>query len=1089
MPCAGEPILLIHKREEQQQLERVLGRGLVHADDLLERERRRLLGHKAWREREGKPELPTHLEFLVRTPIRFEHSTGSVRGEIGVDADFLRNPNSKAPSHLFMFKDGALLGRTELELGFLNLWLALEGPFEPNDDYTDAQRNPAFVEILLRAVACLREPLTQLIVRQQDVRNEALIRGLIKRWLLVLVDPKAQVALLTLAGVDTSARGLLSLDVVLPGLLGATDGLSTTPLFEQLVGPRLSLAQLAQLVDANGVIHHVEDRPLDARLVELDVLVTGPGDRKILRALFGDERVTAWDWEPKLRELKFWESSRSELSAARLDAANQLAKFGVALEDWLVELPAGPTRGFVMLFMTGELHEDELGSCKLDVRHDGRSLCNIRLDGLFGPIVAVVEHADLKPTSTWSDVVRDATWEQVVASVRAASLELFARACTGLERAPSTASRWLARVLLHAAARDRELRRLAQRAPLLRTVNARTLSLADAREHVAERGQLGFVSPDAGFAPIDEPIITAEGTELDDLRQLLGDVLVDATDRVRHHRVYGLLEDRPVLSEATLDPTTTLVRLPIRGKGQVGELGISRIRSKPGVTLELGVAGRRADVIRSEQGFFVPVDAVVIDEELPLDAKGRVDVQSKRMQALVRQCRRRAPELVLELCKRWPELSGEDRALGWPMLLHHLTNEANQERRQLRELAFAAAAGIEHFRDVRDRHHSLAQLLARSGPIEVLAGESFRQLKLDLRVLDRPILTVDAGELACLQAHREVRVIDDVWEQTLASLRELARAPEIETPNIHQVALAYRKAMVAGGLECELWIPRDVPLLQSMPELIFARAGREIGRGRVCESLPSAGIIRGDALVVAGRELVLDERQQASLERQLVIMYTELAARFVDDKVGKTDHERALEYLSWAAAQLDRNPLNTKGKHTTALERALDRVVPSSLRRLVREVKPEPPLVQRAPKPEPEPKPKPSIEAPKQWPTVPSTPEQRLLAAVYEQLHWARSRHPLLDALLLNHQQLRAGTGSELARREHGVLTLDRKHPIVARLLAQDPHDPIDLAFLLAALYSLLNYEAEEISDDDERMFVAQLAETLAVSRRSYRGP
>jgi hypothetical protein len=1099
VPCEGEPILLIDNRFALAQLERTLGRGLVHADKLLDRERRRALGHKAWLAREGKPELPSHIEYLLRVPISFELGAGSVRGEIGLDADFLRHPGAKAPAHLFMFKQGRLLGRTELELGFINLWLALDGPFEPTDDYTDARRDHGFVEILLRAVAALREPLALLLAREQGVANEASYRGLLKRWLLVLVDPKTQTGLLTDEGDDATPRPLLTIEQLLPALLKATDGFATTPLFEQLAGSRLSLAQLATLVDSQRTLRYVETRPEDVRLVAPNVLITGPGDRKTLRALFGEQRLERWDPGPKLRELEFSASSRSELAAAREDAKAQLDKTGIAFEDWLLDLPPnGPTRGFVAFFMPGELSESELDSFTVNVRHQGRSLCSISLDADFGPLLAVIEHPGLQPATTWNDVVRNAAFEQVVATVDTASRELFRRGCAGLERVPATPRRKLARVLLHGAARDPELRGAAEHAPLLSLVNGRTLSLAQASELVAKRRKLEFVGRDAGFAPIlDPPIIVAEGSELDELRQLLGDVLVDASDRVRHHRVYDLLEQRPAMTEAKLDPATTLVRLTINNNGQVGELGISRVRAEPGITLRLGVAGREADVISNTDGFAMPIEAVVIDEELPLDSRGKVDVGSKRMKTLLRQCRRRVPELVLALCKSWHELGNDARALAWPLLLRHLTSEAKQERRQIREQAFAAATAVAGFRDVRGRRVSLAELLGRKGPIDVLVGEQFRGLKLDLPALERPILVVDAEEHACLHAQdREVRELDAGWEDTLATLRALTRAPKVETPNVHEVAIAYRKAMVAGGLECELWIPRAVSLLDSMPELIFTRAGREVGRGRVCESLPSEGLIRGDALVVSGGELELDERQYASLERQLVIMYTELANRFADDGVSKADHARALEYLSWAAAKLDSNPLSAHGKHAIALTYALDRVVPSSVRRLVQGVKPKPKPVEREPEPKLEPAPTPTPaampsapEAPKQWPTTPTTPEQRLLAAVYEQLHWARSRHPLVE-LLLNNLQLRAGMpATELARSERRVLALNPTHPIVARLLGQDPHDPIDLAFLLAALYSYLNYEAEEISDDDERLFVARLAETLAVSASLQAAP
>jgi hypothetical protein len=1094
LEATDAPIPFIEDQQDLKLLARTLGRTLVHADSLLDRERRRALGHQAFLARVGEPKLPGHLEFLVRGPIAFELDSGPVRGEIGVDAEFLRNPNGKAPSHLFMFTEGRLLGRTELELGFINVWLAIEAGFEPNDDYTDAVRNPAFVAILLRSFAQLRGPLVQLITSEQPSSTAALIRGLVKRWLIALVDPKAQVGLLTLAGVDTTSRAQLTIEELLPGLLDSHEGLAVVPLFDQLDGPRLSLAQLRELVDSQGTLQYVEERPNDARLVAPNVLITGAGDRKILRALFEEQRIVRWDPGPKQRELAFSQSERKSLASLRLEAEGQITGTGAALEDCLIDLPEqGPTRGFVMLFLLGVFNDLAHDSLKLAVRHDQRSLCTVELDSPFGPLIATVEHPGLQPSPGWDDVVRDASFEQVVAAVRTASRELYRRACGGLERTPATPRRALARVLLHGAARDAELADVVKAAPLLRTINGRTLSLARAAELVARHGKLEVVGYDARQVPIDDPpVIIAAASELDDLRSLLGNVLVDGRDRVRHHAIYGLLTTRPELREAKLDPTKTLVRMRVQGNGQTGELGLSSVRTEPGLALRLGIAGREADVLTTQQGFCLPIDAVVIDEELPLDGSGKVDARNKRMASLVRQCRRRVPELMLALCNRWPEMETAERARAWPLVLRHIVAEAQQQRRQIREQAYVAAAAVPGFRDVRGRQLSLATVLEQSRPraVEVLVGEQFRKLELELPALERPIVLADPLELECLQSQGEVRVIDPVWDDVLARARALVQAPKVTAPNVHGLAIAYRKAMVAGGLECELWVPRNVPLFDSPPELIFVQAGRELGRGRVCEALPSAGIVRGNGLVAGPNGVELDERQRSSLERQLVILYTELATRFADGNVSKADRDCALEYLAWAAHKLDGKPLRGHGKQARALQQALDRVVPPTLRTSVRA------HIHEAPEPAPEPVPELPPElipaptpVPQQYPTVATTPEQRLLAGVYEQLHWARARHDLLDELLLSHLELVHRGSGELASLDHNVLSLNRDHPIVARLLGQDPHDPIDLAFLLGHLYSLINYQDEEISDDDERMFVAQLAETLTLSRRSQRGP
>jgi hypothetical protein len=77
---------------------------------------------------------------------------------------------------------------------------------------------------------------------------------------------------------------------------------------------------------------------------------------------------------------------------------------------------------------------------------------------------------------------------------------------------------------------------------------------------------------------------------------------------------------------------------------------------------------------------------------------------------------------------------------------------------------------------------------------------------------------------------------------------------------------------------------------------------------------------------------------------------------------------------------------------------------------------------------------------------------------------------------------------SSIARIRMTGIAVNVRHPLVARLLAphlEDRLDPIDLTFVVAAIYTLMNHFAEDITDDDERVFVAQLAETLALSVRT----
>jgi hypothetical protein len=114
------------------------------------------------------------------------------------------------------------------------------------------------------------------------------------------------------------------------------------------------------------------------------------------------------------------------------------------------------------------------------------------------------------------------------------------------------------------------------------------------------------------------------------------------------------------------------------------------------------------------------------------------------------------------------------------------------------------------------------------------------------------------------------------------------------------------------------------------------------------------------------------------------------------------------------------------------------------------------------------------------------TPEQALLAAVRGELEWARARHgTLLERLRLD--RLAIGTGKQAGVAVFdGAVVLQQHHPLVARQLARlaagEQPDPIDMMFVMSAVYTVMNAVAEEIDADDERAFVARMAESLALA-------
>ena len=105
-------------------------------------------------------------------------------------------------------------------------------------------------------------------------------------------------------------------------------------------------------------------------------------------------------------------------------------------------------------------------------------------------------------------------------------------------------------------------------------------------------------------------------------------------------------------------------------------------------------------------------------------------------------------------------------------------------------------------------------------------------------------------------------------------------------------------------------------------------------------------------------------------------------------------------------------------------------------------------------------------------PAIEPTPEQRLLAALREELGWARARHgSLLDTLGLDRLAIGEGAGGGVAVFDAGIV-LQRRHPLVERILrrlgADGEIDAIDLMFVVSAVYTLMNEVAEAIDAEDE---------------------
>jgi hypothetical protein len=1113
VPVEGAPILWM-KKKDAAVLAKPLGKSPVQANTLLVREELRAQGLKAWREREGDPVLPTHVQFQYRAAITGE----GIGGQVGIDHHALLG-HLQHPVQALLYKQRRLLGRLELDVNIPNVWLVIEAEFSPTDDYRDAVREQLFVRALLAGFAALLGPLGQLLAEHRELSSSAHVRGLAKRWLIALIDPPSQAALLGKAKVLDEAKSYKPISELLPGLtveslLGSDPPLlAQQPLFAQVQGPHASLVELALGLRTHGHIRYLESPPPHPNFEAPGVVILGPGDRKLVRGLFGADSCQEWDSGPQERRLAWLSQPQVSEAQLRGQFEQELSTTGVQAPRWIVEL-AGATRGFVVPAYADPGHRfDDLGAELLTrttvcVLIDQRLLCEVVLDLGLGPLIAVVEADGLRPDAQWQDVERDEAWSAVVADLRAAVERLAISLCGVFDQEVPSVQRWLARVLLHEAARraadgDRSgFERMAQ-LPTLDTVSGRVLSLAQAEQMRVKWGKLEVVSRETSWASITDPeVIKAEPDERADLAALFEGEVVDGSERLRHRHASEKLAARPRMTETKFEPEQVVIQTEIEAEARRGVVGISRARTEPSLHLRIGVAGHHVhDVHEQGELYSLPLDAVVIDDQLPLDADGKPELRSKRYGQLLRQLRGRSPELAMDLCRSWAN-DESLRAWIWPRLLEYLKREAAVERRHARERAFEAVSRIPGFADLWGKPCSLHDIMSAS-PQKVVRALTDSHARSRVRELPEPlagelILKIGQAELACLSAHLEVAVLDGRWGAELERLRWIASAPPVERPDVDEVALGYRKATVGGGLECELWLPRDYSPLGTdpRPELEFVREGRRIAHAPLLELCPCAGIVSGAGLVTQGTEVVLDKRQRNSLLRQVLILYVDLAHALGNRRLPGKDQERALAYLAFVDHQFELESeqlaeVFAAGKHGAELRSLVSKLVPPTLRDTMRRrVSASEPVASEQSitfeaevTPTPEPTPAVVATTPEPAPRPNLSPSERLLVAISEQLRWARARHGnLLDELRLAHLELQAGDGSLLVQILPAGIVLDANHRLIRRLLGQDPHDRFDLAFAVAAVYTQMNHFAEQITDDDEREFVAQLAETLALS-------
>ena len=948
LPAEGAPIPRLGAKEVDA-VARVLGRTIVAVDDALARASKREQGRRAWAQRTMAPNLPSGRAYAARATI----AAPGVHGELGLDA-----PGS-APHKgtLWLIREGCLLTRLELDWDIAGLDVALAAAFTPNDDHDDAVRDATLVEAVLHALAGLLGPLTQLVAAARGDAEAAAVRGLVKGWLALVLDDGQRDGLWQRLAVPVPLRpDAAAVQAVLPGPAELCAGsprlaaIVAAPLFEDFDGARRSLAELVLRHTWIGALDELDRGVAPEPGLGDEVAWLGHSDRRILAGLLGAGSLRSWapTLAARRRERAFWAAPPTSIAAIAARMADELRAAGLDPALWCRTLAVDGVEAVITLAATGagsetfargpgiagngagtetvarvpgiarggatpRLTGPALRTMRVDLLHVGRPLATRTLEPGIGPLVAVATSTALCPRSDWEGVGDDAALATVDATLRQGAWALLDGLVRGHAGQPAGWS-WL-RGLLRARLGEPDVEALLaslpalRTLPLLTTLSGASLSLGELDAEVRERGQIAWVPPDTPRVEVPgPPILCEEPALLDGLRAWVGAAaLVDGRERLRMHAMRRRFDELPAVERATLAPGKVWAAVALTGgePAVTGEVGLSRARSEGGLVVELCTGGRRVGVA-TQDDVPAPVEAIVADPALPLDADLGPDRRSKRYGQHLRRCRRAVPRLIVGLCERFAELRGAEREQARALLLGYAAQMPADGSSQVGSEAAAARAAVAALPllvDVWGAAHTLAEVEERSKPrgcVEVVGTAV--EAPSEAAGLERLILQADAPARRCLAARTRLKDLSGRWAEEVQAMRALARAPRFTLPNVREVAWVERRTLVTGGLQAHLWIcrtPRDTDAV------VFTRGDREVGRLGLIMALPCAGVVRGDGLIADEGAVQLDARQRGSLAKQICLLYEALARQVqTSGRMNADERERALAWLLHVDAAL-----------------------------------------------------------------------------------------------------------------------------------------------------------------------------------------
>jgi hypothetical protein len=1096
----GRPIPFVVDGECEG-LARVLG-GVLVPDEGIARAAKRAEARKKFLTRKSTLTLPASQRYEVRGTFEGD----GISGQLGVSEAGAEGSSRRwQEGTTWLYCEGCLLTVMQLDWGIPGLEVAVEARFEPTDDFADAVRDEVVVDVALHVLAALPGLLSPLVYSKRT-SIEGGVRGIVKSWLMLVFDEAARTSLWSRMSVprelwpsEAAVREVLPrADEVLGG--PGMGWLMRVGLFEDFDGERRSLEELAARLKKKGQLDELDRSTAQVPGVGKEVLWLGRGDRLIAAALFGASALKSWVTAlgHHQKERAFRDQPRESLEAVTRRLGRTIEKL-VSPGQWSRKIEEDGVRGVVMLARGQAVPtaREGLRQGQIELYLGERRLCTRTLDLGIGPVIGAVSYGELRATTAWNDVVEDAALERVVGMLSRAAWALFG----DLVRSAVDPERWLTQLVLRRLERpDRAdvTQRLPHlmETPLVTTISGARTSLTRIEATIALHGHITWVPPTTPEVSLaDPPVLRERPAVIEALRGLVGaKALVEGDVRVQQQQAGAILTTLPLVKAVRLDPSTVwaVTSLDSGSPKLEGEIGLCRQRTSGGLSLTLCTLGRRVGTI-TEASVEVACEAILADARMPLTASATVDTRSKQYGQYLKRCRRAVYGLVVGLSERFEALTGMDRAQARSLLLGFVTAERKfgETRREARQTAWDAVCRLPLLVDVWGKERSLAEVeasLRSRVAIEVVRSDVQPPPGTDR--VDRPILRVDGAAELCLAGLGKISALDERWAEMSAALQRMAAAPEFVLPNLREVAWIDRKATIAGLLQAHLWIPREP---DASDALVFTHDGRIVGRLVVFDGVSCAGVVHGEGLVI-GRdgEVVLGDRQRASLAKQVCTLIETLArqARGASGQMHRDERERAKVWLvevAEALEQTDPELIKELGKPFAQLQATLAPFASPAMRKTREPPKPvvvaEAPVVAAAPMVVVEEEVEVEVEVEPEPVVV--TPELALLAGVRAELEWARQRHgSLLERMRLD--RLAIGmTGSGIATFEDGVV-LQKGHPLVARQLARikagQAADPIDMMFIVSAVYTLMNWVSEEITADDEQAFVARMAEGLALA-------